>query len=434
MFNKLAALAKDKVQDYVQQQQATAGQAQQPQSQPAGGYASADAGGYGAGGGYGGYGDQQPTHTAGGMAGAGGYGYGAGQQSSAAHEPFQSAPVESQSRPQQVPDAAPASASSAQQWGTYTSGGKRKALFIGINYFNTKAALKGCINDVHNVHKWLTSNYPFAPNECLIMTDDQQDPNKIPTRANILAAFRWLVQGAQPGDAFFLHYSGHGSQEKDTQGEEAEGLDETIVPLDYETNGQIHDDDINSILVHPLPKGCRLTAIFDCCHSGSIMDLPFTYTVDGNLDVVVRDNTKEMIQSGLRAGMALFKGDNATALSEAKQLFGMYLESKKQGATKTPVDDEARKKIMEAKGSQAFVVQFSGCRDDQTSADAHIENEATGAMSWALLQTLATNNNKMTYTDVLKQTRGLLQGKYKQVPQMSTAFQVDVGATMFSVI
>ncbi|KAJ3285136.1 hypothetical protein HK104_009621 [Borealophlyctis nickersoniae] len=94
------------------------------------------------------------------------------------------------------------------------------------------------------------------------------------------------------------------------------------------------------------------------------MDLPYTYTV------VARDNTKEMIQAGLRAGMARFKGDNAPAFSEAKQLFGMYLESKKR----TPVDDEARKKIMEAKGSQVFVVQFSECRDDQTSAGAHIES------------------------------------------------------------
>ncbi|KAJ3285135.1 Ca(2+)-dependent cysteine protease [Borealophlyctis nickersoniae] len=83
-------------------------------------------------------------------------------------------------------------------------------------------------------HNW----WKFAPNECLIMTDDQQDLNRIPTKANIFGRFR----GAQRGDAFFLHYSGHGSQEKDTHGEEAEGLDESIVPLDYETNGQIHDD------------------------------------------------------------------------------------------------------------------------------------------------------------------------------------------------
>lgn len=33
--------------------------------------------------------------------------------------------------------------------------GRRKALLIGINYFNTSSALRGCINDAHNVQKFL---------------------------------------------------------------------------------------------------------------------------------------------------------------------------------------------------------------------------------------------------------------------------------------
>lgn len=34
---------------------------------------------------------------------------------------------------------------------------------------------------------------------------------------------------------------------------------------------------MHDILVKPLPPGCRLTAIFDCCHSGSVLDLPYEY-------------------------------------------------------------------------------------------------------------------------------------------------------------
>ena len=33
------------------------------------------------------------------------------------------------------------------------------------------------------------------------------------------------------------------------------------------------DDDLNSILVNPLPPGVRLHAIIDACHSGSMLDL-----------------------------------------------------------------------------------------------------------------------------------------------------------------
>lgn len=41
----------------------------------------------------------------------------------------------------------------------------------------------------------------------------------------------WLVQGAQPNDALFFHYSGHGGQAKDLDGDEDDGYDETIYPV-----------------------------------------------------------------------------------------------------------------------------------------------------------------------------------------------------------
>ncbi|KAI9098354.1 peptidase C14, caspase domain-containing protein [Phlyctochytrium arcticum] len=305
-------------------------------------------------------------------------------------------------------------------------GGKRRALFIGINYFNQKGELKGCINDVQNVRQWMSANYPFQ--EQLVLTDDQQDPSRTPTRQNLMNAFRWLTEGARPGDAFFVHYSGHGSQAKDTSGLEKDGFNETIVPLDYQSAGQITDDELHDVLVKPLPKGSRLTAIFDCCHSGSIMDLPFTYTVDGKLDVIVRDNRNEAIKAGIKAGLAFFKKDNATALREAKTAFQMFTQ---KNETANP---EQHTQNVKSYGSEALVVQFSGCRDDQTSADASIGGEATGAMSWALLKTLNANNHHMTYTQVLRETRQLLQGQYKQIPQMSAGHEFDVGNMLFSLI
>lgn len=36
----------------------------------------------------------------------------------------------------------------------------------------------------------------------------------------------------------------------------------------------IVDDELNTFLVNPLPQGCRLHAIVDACHSGSVLDLP----------------------------------------------------------------------------------------------------------------------------------------------------------------
>merc|ERR1719414_703060 len=40
----------------------------------------------------------------------------------------------------------------------------------------------------------------------------------------------------------------------------------------------ISDDFISDIIVRPLPEGARLTALLDCCHSGTGLDLPFLHT------------------------------------------------------------------------------------------------------------------------------------------------------------
>ena len=89
--------------------------------------------------------------------------------------------------------------------------------------------------------------------------------------------YSYIKRGAQKNDALFFHYSGHGSQEIDTENDEVDGLDATIVPVDADLAGEIVDDEMNKILVQQLPKCARLTAIFDSCHSGTVLDLPHIY-------------------------------------------------------------------------------------------------------------------------------------------------------------
>jgi hypothetical protein len=77
--------------------------------------------------------------------------------------------------------------------------------------------------------------------------------------------------------------------------------------------------------------------------------------------------------------------------------------------------------------TKATVIQFAGCHDTQTSADASIGGHASGlsylflfsgAMSWGLLKVLHKEHGTITYLDVLKETRVLLEGKYSQIPQV----------------
>ncbi|KAK9674763.1 Ca(2+)-dependent cysteine protease, variant 2 [Basidiobolus ranarum] len=216
--------------------------------------------------------------------------------------------------------------------------GRRKALLIGINYFGTSSELRGCINDVNNIKKFLIEHYGFRPVDMVILTDDQRDPKFQPTRANITSGMYWLVNGAQPNDAYFLHFSGHGGQTEDLDGDELDGTDETILPVDYKRAGQIVDDEINAVLVRRLPPGVRLTAVFDSCHSGTVMDLPYVYSSHGKL--------KEMNPMAL-AGQSLQRAmlDPISAVS----MLGNILNGKSK-----------EKQNQMAKSSVADVIMFSG--------------------------------------------------------------------------
>ncbi len=120
---------------------------------------------------------------------------------------------------------------------------------------------------------------------------------------------RWLIQGAKSGDSLFFHYSGHGATSKDVSPEtdEADGQDETLVPLDYQSAGMIVDDEIFDMLVAPLPKGVRLTAVMDCCHSGSVFDLPYSYVLDGSRDLPVEVDNRKVRKKGRKKEKSCFK-------------------------------------------------------------------------------------------------------------------------------
>eukprot|EP00668_Euglena_longa_P040724 GGOE01053618.1.p1 GENE.GGOE01053618.1~~GGOE01053618.1.p1 ORF type:complete len:455 (+),score=79.26 GGOE01053618.1:27-1367(+) len=245
--------------------------------------------------------------------------------------------------------------------------GRKKALLIGINYFGTRAQLRGCINDVKNMRDLLASyGFPCDGQSMVVLTDDARDHRFMPTRRNMENAMQWLVSGAQPGDILFFHYSGHGAQQRDTHGDEADGYDETILPVDFKSAGQIVDDEIFDLLVRPLPSGVRMTAVMDCCHSGTGMDLPFTWTG--------------------------------------------------RGWTMEPSPCH----------SQGDVQLFSGCADSQTSADVQGWGGAGGAMTTAFVEALQSNPHH-TYPSLMKALhRHMNQKGHRQQPQLSSSQQFDL--------
>ncbi|KAL6302949.1 peptidase C14, caspase domain-containing protein [Sparassis latifolia] len=248
--------------------------------------------------------------------------------------------------------------------------GRRKALCIGINYHGQSNELHGCINDAKNVQQYLIDHWNYKAEDIVLLTDDSHNPRQKPTRANILNAMHWLVQSAHKHDSLFLHYSGHGGQVKDIDGDEIDGLDEVIFPADYRTTGHLTDDLLHTVLVKPLPAGCRLTAIFDSCHSGSVLDLPYEYHSDG----------------------------------------------KAKGSQVTPSH-------IKEKSTPADVISWAGCMDSQTSADIYEGGVAVGAMSQAFTKALSSKQDQ-SYQELLRNIRAILNKKYSQKPQLSSSHRI----------
>ena len=144
---------------------------------------------------------------------------------------------------------------------------KRPARSKGAGF----ARLEGPVDDVCDLRQLLISAYGFDSRNVHVVQD------KDATHDGILAAFkRYLIDEAQPGDICLFFYSGHGSQVKNSKGGEADQLDETLVPYDWnrpimkrEDAKDIRDKEIFKLFKEAASK-VTLTALFDSCHSGDI--------------------------------------------------------------------------------------------------------------------------------------------------------------------
>ncbi|KAG8686199.1 Ca(2+)-dependent cysteine protease [Ceratobasidium sp. 423] len=290
--------------------------------------------------------------------------------------------------------------------------GRKKVLSIGINYFGQNGELRGCINDSNNLCEFLTGQFGYKKEDIVKLTDDATNPQQMPTRENILKAMQWLVKDAKPNDSLFFHYSGHGGQTKDLDGDEDDGYDEVIYPMDFEHAGHIVDDDMHTIMVKPLPEGCRLTAIFDSCHSGSALDLPYIYSTEGKIK---EPNLLAGAGQGLlSAGLSYARGDMGGVVKGIGSLL----------KTATGSQKKANEYAKQTRTSPADVISWSGCKDSQTSADTVEAGEATGAMSYAFMEALRLKPQQ-TYQELLNNLRDILKKKYSQKPQLSSSHPMD---------
>jgi len=171
---------------------------------------------------------------------------------------------------------------------------RKLAVLIGINYIGQDVELNGSHNDIYNMQEYLKTKQGFNQSDISLLLDDGKSIQ--PTLENIVNILASTVKIATDGDAIFVHYSGHGARMMNEQGD---NYIDTLVPVDYETAGQLTDSDISELLSKHLNNGVTLTALIDSCHSGSIMELPYRFSADDKSMVLNQRSGRLTIQKKL---------------------------------------------------------------------------------------------------------------------------------------
>lgn len=271
---------------------------------------------------------------------------------------------------------------------------RKRALLVGINYPGTSHALRGCVNDVMLMSDILTRHYGFPAKEKRMLTDGSA------TTANMLERLEWLVDGAQPGDILYFHYSGHGSQMTDQKYDgdyEPDGLDEILCPVDLDWRDKVIRDDQLKNVFDKVPAGVNLTVVLDCCHSGGGLDQYNQYQALGQ----ARTLGPEFDPVGPnRARLLPMPADIANR--------GIGLDLK------------PRPRSVQSRDVQKTGLLISGCQSHQTSADAWIDNKYMGAATHYLARNLEKNNWTMKYKDLVDaMNQSMVSHGYSQRPELN---------------
>jgi hypothetical protein len=263
----------------------------------------------------------------------------------------------------------------------------KKALLVGINRYRIPGAdLRGCVNDVRNVEALLREVFGFKKKDITTLTDFAA------TKRAIQAGVQALVRGGRPGDVLLFHFSGHGSNVPDDNGDEADARDEIICPTDLDWKNPLRDDWLRKTFDKVKP-GVSFTVLMDCCHSGTItraVQPPDAPIIDRFLpspwDLVAVESGRQLrgrVTPGLHAASRATRSRSDTVVADIPE------------------------------------VLFTGCRDTQTSADAMLGGDFNGALTYCLVAALRKNDGVLTHRLLRDRAADQLATRgFSQVPQL----------------
>ena len=269
----------------------------------------------------------------------------------------------------------------------------KRAICVGINKFAKypQFELQGCVNDAKDMAAYCKKSLGFKASEVVLLTDAQA------TKAAIMKALKSAVADAKAGklSAVVFSWSSHGTQKTDTSGDEPDGMDEAFVPHDiaekagdWDPAHVIVDDELHD-LFQQLPDKVSLEVFLDTCHSGSgLRGAEFSLHAPRVKFIAPPGGCQGAVKQKVVRGFAL---ERSTAAAEK------------------PATNQ---------------ILWSGCKANQTSADAYFKGRYNGAFTYYYLQAANGGANgsgaKLTRNTIVQKMRAAMKGKFAQVPQLET--------------
>lgn len=233
---------------------------------------------------------------------------------------------------------------------------RKRAFLVGISHYDT--ALTGYqwnnINGVEDVNllSSVLKNQGFTATTLL---DEQA------TFDNIVSRITQFINKTKKGDIVYLHFSTHGQPVEDQNGDEEDGWDESIVPIDaykmfkkgvYEGQKHLTDDLFNKYvkrLREKIGPTGFLYVVIDACHAG---------TSSRANDEAVRGT-----HVGFTYNNKVFK----------------------------PSVTKRSNYIVEASAKMSNVLFIEACRPDQVNMEIKVDSKRYGPLSYHIAQTLKSN-------------------------------------------
>ena len=247
---------------------------------------------------------------------------------------------------------------------------RKRAFLIGISHYDTE--LTGYqwnnINGMEDVNLLcpILEKQGFAITTLL---------DKQATFTNIINSITQFTNKTKKGDIVYLHFSTHGQPVEDLNGDEEDGWDEAIVPIDaykiykkgtYEGERHLTDDLLNKYvnkLREAIGKTGFLYVVIDACHAGTSSR--------------ANDETIRGTHVGFTYNNKVFK-PSANKNSHYK---------------------------INTSAKQSNVMFLEACRSDQVNTEIKVGNKRYGPLSYNIAQALSDYSLSTNAEEFLKHIR-----------------------------